>query len=149
DNGNPFLSSTREKTIIAAIVGFLMLALALVVWNLLEMPEKNINTLKSLKVQSVVDPKVTPKNLVMEESTVDDQARLDSLRHPNAQSLNYKGYPLTDRGVQYFCGMKHLRTLNLQGADVTDAGLANLEQLPLVHLFLPATKIGDAGLKSL
>lgn len=55
-----------------------------------------------------------------------------------------------DAALKELGALKHLRSLNLFGAEVTDAGLKELVPLPIESLYLDyARKVTDDGLKNL
>ena len=66
------------------------------------------------------------------------------------RSLNLGGTDVTDAGLAHLRGLEKLSSLDLRVTVVTDAGLARLASLKgLESLNLSATKVSDAGLAHL
>ena len=56
---------------------------------------------------------------------------------------------VTDNGLKHLKKLKNLHGLGLRGTQVTDAGLKDIKDLPLIDLVLGQTKVTDGGLKEL
>ena len=66
------------------------------------------------------------------------------------RTLNLFGTRVTDAGLVHLAGMTRLQSLNLMFTDVTDAGLVHLEGLTsLNQLLLQGTQVTDAGVAKL
>ncbi len=66
------------------------------------------------------------------------------------QTLDLQGTQLTDAGLEHLKGLTNVGSLNLSGTQVSDAGLCHLKGLSsLMDLDLANTQITDEGLKHL
>jgi Leucine-rich repeat (LRR) protein len=66
------------------------------------------------------------------------------------ESLNLQGTQVTNAGLKELAGLKSLQTLNLSNTKVTDVGLKDLAGLKSLHsLDLGRTQVTDKGLKEL
>jgi hypothetical protein len=137
-------SSVRERLLIVAGLVLLMVALALVTWNLVDRSEQGLNEIKSVKIASISDQKVNSD--VVQRTTADDQVRWECQNHPEVQQLTYRGLPVTDEGLKYLLPLKKVTVLYLSGSDVTDEGMSRLEHLPIQILAIDGTQVGDTGL---
>jgi internalin A len=70
-------------------------------------------------------------------------------RLPNLSALSLGRVPVTDAGLAHLSRLSKLSVLVLNSMPITDAGLAKLKRLPLEHLDLRDTRIGDAGVAHL
>jgi hypothetical protein len=77
-----------------------------------------------------------------------DLIRLKRIKH--LRTLNLAGTNITDAGLEHLKEFRELEELHLVFVDVTDAGLAHLEGLTQLRtLNLHETNVSDAGLKHL
>jgi serine/threonine protein kinase len=80
-------------------------------------------------------------------------ARLDEIWKPLSrplETLNLEGTQVSDRGLAIVKAFTNLKTLRLSGAQVTDTGLAHLQALTkLQTLYLSGIQVTDAGLAHL
>jgi len=76
------------------------------------------------------------------------QQDLESIR--GLRSLQIGGAEFTDAGLKHVSQLTGLQELNLQNTQVSDAGLASISQLPALRtLDLMGTKVSDRGLPEL
>jgi hypothetical protein len=88
----------------------------------------------------------------VEHRTTDAELRQLASLAPLSQvrSLDLCGSRITDAGLRHLAGMTKLRELDLGSTEITDAGLAHLARMTeLKDLDLRDTKITDAGLERL
>ncbi|MFO0810830.1 MAG: hypothetical protein U0746_19545 [Gemmataceae bacterium] len=71
----------------------------------------------------------------------------DIAARPDTVVLQMANSDVTDATLDYLAGLTKLRELDLNDAQITDAGLAKLKALPLTTLRLKGTKITDAGFR--
>jgi len=114
--------------------------------------EKDIEALK--KAGLIVNNLSLDQNLI-EVSAVnaanfgDEQIELLAPLAEQIAWLKLGGTKITDASLKEISKLKNLNKLHLEHTAVTDAGLANLKNLPyLEYMNLVDTKISDAGLKS-
>jgi hypothetical protein len=67
---------------------------------------------------------------------------------PDTVLLHMANPDVTDATLEHLKGLTHLRELDLNDTQVTDAGLAVLKGLPLTALHLKGTKVTDEGFRT-
>lgn len=80
---------------------------------------------------------------------INDEVFLLVGRLPELQKLLAKGPDVKDSSLGALKGLKNLRTIDFDQADVGDEGLAMLVDLPLVDINLKLTNVRDEGVKHL
>ena len=88
--------------------------------------------------------------VIRRQLKLDEGDPIPSSRLAEVKSLNLSGTQVTDAGLAHLKGLAGLQWLSLRGTQVTDAGLAHLKGLAgLQKLSLSDTQVTDAGLAHL
>jgi hypothetical protein len=84
------------------------------------------------------------------QRTFDDHAAAYLQELPNLEAIELNGTQITDAGLAHLAGLTNLRELLLTDEQITDAGLSHLKRLPnLELLMLNGTQVTAAGVAHL
>lgn len=110
--------------------------------------KKAIDELLALGCEIEADPAGHAKKVDLLGKVTEDHFKLLA-RLPELQILEAKGPEVKDAYLAHVKGLKKLRTIDFNQADVGDEGLKHLVDLPLQDINLMLTNVRDEGVKTL